>query len=547
MDLLKKILDNKRLLFLVCVITLVLPNFFLFFTESIPLIGRLCNVVLPVSAFWYIMTLGQKPGKTYLWLFLFIFFNAFQLVLLYLFGNSVIAVDMFLNLVTTNPVEANELLSNITPAIVYIIIIYVPTILWSIYSFKLSPLDITFRLKQRKYAKYGCSAGILLLICSYVFDNNFKLENDIYPINVMYNVVLAVDREMRVKSYPETSRDFAFNSVCTHPNNEEELYVLVIGETARAANFGLYGYTRNTTPLLGSLTDLIVFKDAFTQSNTTHKSVPMIMSAVSAENYNDIYTQKGIVTAFDEVGYTTAFFSNQRRNHSFIDFFGEEADVYKFVKEDLPQGTNVNDEILLKLTKDFLAETTNNKKFIVLHTYGSHFNYSERYPPHKAFYKPDKASMASVEHRETLINAYDNSIRATDDFLFRLIKMIEAQGVSSAVLYVSDHGEDIYDDDRELFLHASPIPSIYQLHVPLLVWTSQKYNQKHQQKQLNLMQHTDMKVSTNLAVFHTLLDLAGITTIYKKDHQALSHEDFESQEYPTYLNDHNHPIPITML
>ena len=221
--------------------------------------------------------------------------------------------------------------------------------------------------------------------------------------------------------------------------------------------------------------------------------------------------------------------------------------MYKFVKEDLPQGTNVNDEVLLKLTKDFLAETTNNKKFIVLHTYGSHFNYSERYPPHKAFYKPDKAPMASVEHRETLINAYDNSIRATDDFLFRLIKMIEAQGVSSAVLYVSDHGEDIYDDDRELFLHASPIPSIQQLHVPLLVWTSAEYNNRHLQKQLNLMKHIDMEISTNLAVFHTLLDLAGITTFYKKDHHALSHEDFEPKESRTYLNDHNHPIPISSL
>ena len=59
-----------------CLITLVLPNFLLFFTEQIPLMGRLCNVVLPVSVFWYIMTLGAKPGKSYLWLFLFIFLNA---------------------------------------------------------------------------------------------------------------------------------------------------------------------------------------------------------------------------------------------------------------------------------------------------------------------------------------------------------------------------------------------------------------------------------------------------------------------------------------
>ena len=530
-----------------CLITLVLPNFLLFFTEQIPLMGRLCNVVLPVSVFWYIMTLGAKPGKSYLWLFLFIFFNAFQLVLLYLFGNSVIAVDMFLNLVTTNPIEVNELLSNITPAIFYVVIIYIPIITWSIYSLKQPVLDIAFRLKQRKYAKYGCCVGGLLLFFSYVFDKDFALKNDIYPVNVMYNAILAIDREIRITAYHDTSRDFTFNAVCSHPNDENELYVLVIGETARAANFGLYGYYRNTTPLLGSLTDLIVFKDAYSQSNTTHKSVPMIMSAISAENYDEIYAQKGIMTAFEEVGYATAFFSNQRRNHSFIDFFGEEADVCKFVKEDFPQGTNVNDEVLLMLTKSFLTESTNSKKFIVLHTYGSHFNYSERYPSHKTYYKPDKAPQATMEHRETLVNAYDNSIRATDDFLFRLIKMIEAQGVSSAVLYVSDHGEDIYDDEREVFLHASPIPSLYQLHVPLLVWTSTEYNRAYPQKQKNLMRHTDMEVSTNLAVFHSLLDLAGITTSYKKDRHALSHEDYEPNKLRTYLNDHNKPVPISQL
>lgn len=547
MEVVRKILNSRKLLFYMCIITLVIPNFFLFFTEQIPLIGRMCNIVLPVSVFWYIMTLGKKPGKIYLWLLLFIFFNAFQLVLLYLFGNSVIAVDMFLNLVTTNPVEVNELLSNITPAIIYVVIIYVPLLVWSIYSLKQPILDIAFRLKQRKYAQYGCCLGMLLLLFSYVFDKNFVLKNDIYPINVMYNVILAIDREIRVTAYHDTSRDFAFNARCTHPDSEKELYVLVIGETARAANFGLYGYDRNTTPLLESVPELIVFKDAFSQSNTTHKSVPMIMSAVSAENYDDIYAQKGIVTAFGEVGYATAFFSNQRRNHSFIDFFGEEADVCKFVKDELPQGANISDEALLNLTKNFLAKSTKDKKFIVLHTYGSHFNYTERYPSRMAYYKPDKASMASAEHREALVNAYDNSIRATDDFLFRLIKMIEAQGVPSAVLFVSDHGEDIYDDDRELFLHASPIPSLFQLHVPLLVWTSAEYNRAYPQKQKNLMRHADMEVSTNLAVFHTLLDLAGITTSYKKDYQALSHDNFKPEESRTYLNDHNKPVPISQL
>ena len=90
-------------LFVLFIVVLAIPNVALFFTEQqMTLWARICNVILPVSVYWLIMTLGRKPGKTIWILFPFVFFAAFQLVLLYLFGRSIIAVDMFLNLTTTN-------------------------------------------------------------------------------------------------------------------------------------------------------------------------------------------------------------------------------------------------------------------------------------------------------------------------------------------------------------------------------------------------------------------------------------------------------------
>ena len=68
---------------------------------------------------------------------------------------------------------------------------------------------------------------------------------------------------------------------------------------------------------------VVTFTDVLTQSNTTHKSVPMLLSAASAEDYDCLYRQKGIITAFKEAGFHTAFFSNQLPNHSFIVFFGD--------------------------------------------------------------------------------------------------------------------------------------------------------------------------------------------------------------------------------
>ncbi len=132
---------------------------------------------------------------------------------------------------------------------------------------------------------------------------------------------------------------------------------MVIGETSRSANWSIYGYNRETNPELTKIKGLTAFCHVLTESNTTHKSVPMLMSSVTAHDFNSIYRQKGIITAFKEAGYRTAFFSNQRYNHSFIDFFGKEADICDFIKEDAGDGGyNPSDDELLKLVAAELAK-----------------------------------------------------------------------------------------------------------------------------------------------------------------------------------------------
>ena len=103
---------------------------------------------------------------------------------------------------------------------------------------------------------------------------------------------------------------------------------------------------------------------------------------------------------------------------------------------------NPSDNELLKLVEQELAKGAK-KQFIVLHTYGSHFNYRERYPSGDAFFTPDYPVEAERKFRDNLVNAYDNSVRYTDSLLARLIGMLENQGTDAALIYTSDHGEDI--------------------------------------------------------------------------------------------------------
>lgn len=537
---------RPAILFRLTVAVLAIPNIALCVTERMTLTAAVTNVLLPGAAVWLLMTLSRRPGKMTWLLFPLIFFAAFQIVLLYLFGHSIIAVDMFLNLVTTNPGEAFELLDNLLPAIAIVVAIYVPPLVIATVSLrKKDLLPSEFILRQRRAALIAVAAGAASLGVSYAADREYSAKIQLYPLNVCYNLTLAVQRAEATAGYAETSAGFRFRSEATHPDSIREVYVMVIGETARACNFSLYGYGRETTPLLERTRGLVAFTDVLTQSNTTHKSVPMLMSAASAEDYDRIYREKGIIKAFKEAGFHTVFISNQRPNHSFIDFFGKEADEWVFIKEKTAGKDIVPDNDMLPMMKNVLAEGRR-KQLIVLHTYGSHFNYRERYTARHSVFRPDDASEAKPSNRASLVNAYDNSIRSTDAFLHGVISMLGNSGATAAMLYTSDHGENIFDDGRRLFLHASPVPSFYELHVPFIIWTSDSYRRAFAPEAAALTTNRRKSVASSKSAFHTMLCLAGIETPCRNDSLSVASRKF-TPSGRMYLNDHNEPVPVNKI
>lgn len=546
MELLKKLYKwciNPHHLFFIALITLILPNLALCVTEHMSILPAITNVLLPLGIYILLMTLSHKPGKMIWWLFFFIFLAAFQLVLLYLFGRSIIAVDMFLNLVTTNPGEAMELLDNMTPAIIGVVVIYVPILTLAVISIHgKAKADNKFLIHQRKTGAIITILGILTLGGSYGIDKDYRAELQLYPANVIYNMILAGERTYQTEHYADTSRGFSFHSKSVHDKDSCEVYVLVIGETARACEMSIYGNKRLQSSPLCHQTGLVAFTDVLSQSNTTHKSVPMLLSAASAADYDRIYKEKGIIEAFREAGFHTTFLSNQLPNHSFIDFFGKEADDWLFIKETSADGKNTPDGALLPLVKKILS-AKRMKELIVLHTYGSHFNYRDRYPREATYFRPDDASEAKPSNRTQLVNAYDNSIFYTEQFLCQLMSILNKTQVVSAMLYTADHGENIFDDHRNLFLHASPIPSYYELHVPFIVWLSDTYQKRYPSVYNTLQANKAKPIASSASVFHSMLSISGIATPYYADSLSVASKHLHSASR-SYLNDHNQAVSL---
>ena len=521
-------------------VALIIPNCVLANTEPYSVWTVEALILMPLG-FYMMWSVALRRSGVMIWLaFPFIFFCAFQIVLLYLFGNSIIATDMFTNLLTTNPGEAGELLGNIYPSVILVCVIYLP-LLW------LAAREIGHKRYITRTARMNIgltgaalfAVGLLALWPAYrVSEERHVLRDEIFPLNIMYNLGLSGSEFRKSYNFHKTSGEFTYEAERTAEAPGREVYVYIIGEAARAMNWQLYGYERETNPLLSRVGDLVVFRDVLTQSNTTHKSVPLILSSVATDEHEELYRRKGLPALFNEAGFDTWFISNQSPQGAMIDHLAHDAKHVIYIRS--PR----HDTQLLDEMRKVLERSTSQKLLFVLHCYGSHFSYHQRYPREFAHFQPDNDVAIARQHRPMLVNAYDNSIRYTDYFLAQTIGYLRSlKGTSSALLYCADHGEDLIDDDRERFLHASPTTTAYQLYVASLAWFSEDYR-KHFPEKAAAAEANETAPATTHALFHTMADMASIRGRFLTTKVSLVSPDFDRTAPRRYLNDHNEAVPF---
>ena len=521
-------------------VALIIPNCVLANTEPYSVWTVEALILMPLG-FYMMWSVALRRSGVMIWLaFPFIFFCAFQIVLLYLFGNSIIATDMFTNLLTTNPGEAGELLGNIYPSVVLVCVIYLP-LLW------LAAREIGHKRYITRTARMNIgltgaalfAVGLLALWPAYhVSEERHVLRDEIFPLNIMYNLGLSGSEFRKSYNFHKTSEGFTYEAERTAEAPGREVYVYIIGEASRAMNWQLYGYGRETNPLLSGVGDLVVFRDVLTQSNTTHKSVPLILSSVATGEHEELYRRKGLPALFNEAGFDTWFISNQSPQGAMIDHLAHDARHVIYIRS--PR----HDTQLLDEMRKALERSTSQKLLFVLHCYGSHFSYHQRYPREFAHFQPDNDVAIARQHRPMLVNAYDNSIRYTDYFLAQTIDYLRSlKGTSSALLYCADHGEDLIDDDRERFLHASPTTPAYQLYVASLAWFSEDYR-THFPEKAAAAEANETAPATTHALFHTMADMASIRGRFLTTKVSLVSPDFDRTAPRRYLNDHNEAVPF---
>lgn len=284
-------------------------------------------------------------------------------------------------------------------------------------------------------------------------------------------------------------------------DNEKSVIVLVIGESARSANFALYGYERNTNPLLSKMPNVIHFPATSCATYTTAG----VKCILEHKNTNDLYEilPNYLNRNNVEVIWRT---TNWGEPPLHIEKYLTSQDLKKNC-----QGDDCNyDGILLSGLKEQILASKKNKVLVVLHTSTSHGPlYNEKYPLQFETFKPvcTSVELAKCSPQE-LINAYDNTIIYTDYLLYRVIEDLKIlTDYKSAMLYVSDHGESL--GEKNLYMHGIPmsIAPKEQYEIPFIIWTSDNSKKVKPLKSVN-----------QGYVFHSVLNFLSIQSpIYNEE------------------------------
>ena len=436
-----------------------------------------------------------------------------------------IDAGMLRNFAETNVTEVRDLLS--LKLLAYIVFLgVVPSwILWKV------PVD--YRRWHRElfskvivsFASVAVIGGVALANyqgLSSLFRNHHELRLMLVPSNYIgasagyLREQVASAQQPFVKIGEDAQRDVALQN---HPR--KSLTVLVVGESARAENFGILGYDRDTTPTLDKEAGLIAFTDVHSCGTETAVSVPCMFSNMGRKNYDasKAKNEEGLLDVLKRAGIDVIWRDNQSGckdtcNRATVQNVSNLKDPTSCANSEC------RDEILLQGLQGFI-DHLDKDTVLVLHQMGSHGpEYFKRYPKEYEHFTPVCESNALNNcSRESIVNGYDNTLVYTDHVLSSLIDVLRSNQdkVDTAMLYLSDHGESL--GEYNLFLHGTPymLAPEQQKHVAMLAWFSDSY-QKSYSVDTHCLQMTRDKPLSQDNLFHSMLGLLEVhSSVYQQD------------------------------
>ena len=387
-----------------------------------------------------------------------------------------IDADMIGNVLRTDFKESRELFT--WPLFASLLLALLPiALLWWV------------KLKRRPWrrallARLGLLLGALAVLAlaaflsyqnlSSLLRNHREIRYLVTPYNLVASTSKALSSTPPSSGRPKLPVGEDARQLPRAPGAKPRLLVVVVGETARAMNWGLNGYVRDTTPELRKL-DVVNFRDVTSCGSATEVSLPCMFSPYGRHDYDQdrIRSHQSLLHVLERAGIKTLWRDNQSGCKGVCDGLAFQS----LENATVPQwcaGKRCFDEVMLDGLKEAIAPGPGDR-VVVLHQLGNHGpSYYLRYPPQfKRFAPACESDDLGRCDRQSIVNAYDNALLYTDHFLARTIEELQRRDdYDTALVYVSDHGESL--GEKGLYLHGVPyaIAPREQVKVPMVMWFS---------------------------------------------------------------------------
>jgi lipid A ethanolaminephosphotransferase len=401
---------------------------------SLTIAALISNALL----FYLLLFLFRVFGKGLM--VVFFITNSIALYFINTYG-AMIDKTMIGNIFNTNFEEASSFFS--FTLIPYIVLL---GILPSILLFKIKTIYPTLK----KFSLHVILTLIFLLSFAYVNSKNWlwidKNSKNLGSLVMPWCYLVNINLYYNHKNDGKEKQLLLPNA--TIKDNKKSIAILVIGESARSEDFSLYGYKKNTNPLLSKIENVHIYK---AESSATYTTAG-VKSILEYKDTNEPYEILPNYLFRNDVGvfWRTTNSGEPKVN---IKSYQNKDDLEKLCKGDRCD----YDEVLLNGLKEQILACKRNKILVILHTSTSHGpSYYKKYPPQFNKFTPvcESVELANCSHQE-LTNAYDNTIVYTDYILATLIgELKELKDYNSCMIYLSDHGESLGEDN--LYMHGIP-------------------------------------------------------------------------------------------
>lgn len=432
--------------------------------------------------------------------------NAIAFYFMFIY-NAALDKIMFLNVLRTDAAEVKDLL-NTNFILIFIGMGLLPA--WIIFKTQIVSIPLKKQIISILCALLTTALIMLgnLNTTRQFLDSNRNLRYYLAPSGYIGSIISVI--KIKAKPRPELIKiGEDARKEKYWKNDKKNLFVFVLGETARAANFSLRGYHRSTNePLTPFLKDIIYYSDTTACGTSTAVAVPCIFSKDRQVNFktgSEVYTEN-LLDVMEKSGYKILWRENNTGCQNVCDRVE--------LEDPCKTGKFCLDEVMLQnfdtRMQDFGKDT-----MIVLHQRGSHGPaYSEHYPKEAERYTPicEQKDFPSCS-QESLVNVYDNSIYYTSMFLAQTIEELQklSSQYNTAMIYISDHGESL--GENGMFLHAAPYDTApkEQKDIPFLVWISDSFAKDFGINKSCLKARASRPHSQD-NIFHSILGLSGIKT-----------------------------------